>query len=164
VKTYSRVFGVVVPNRSRLRHPYGTNAIEYWLEALDNPEVVTEAFNLVNVRSRTILPRQDLITVELYEDGPSDHVRGRMKSHGWTICTAENVEEDDNNLSDYNGYSVYDDYGYSDDDGHAEYDIDGDHDDFWRRAGDSVFNTARGAVERLLFHKVDLVKKVSPFC
>jgi hypothetical protein len=112
-----------------------TNAIEHWLEALDNPEIVTEALNLVNVRFRTILLRQDLITVEVYEDSPSNHIRERMKSHGWTIRTTENLEEEVRNLSDYNGYSDDDDCGYSDDDGHDEYDIDDD-DDFWRRAGD----------------------------
>jgi hypothetical protein len=35
------------------------------------------------------------IIVEVYEDGPSDHIRREMKNHGWTISATEYVEEPD---------------------------------------------------------------------
>jgi hypothetical protein len=113
---------------------YSTNAMELRLDALDNPKVVTEALKLVNTHFRAISSLQEII-VEVYEDGPSDHIRRKMESHGWTISTTEYVKEEDfdRSFSDFE----YDDYGYDggggDDD--DDYDIDNDS-DFWRRAGD----------------------------
>jgi hypothetical protein len=107
---------------------YSTNAMELRLDALDNPKIVLEALKLVDTRFRAISSLQEII-VEVYEDGPSDHIRRKMQSHGWTISTTENMEEEDfdRSFSDFE----YGDYGYGDDD----YDIDNDS-DFWRRAGD----------------------------
>lgn len=109
--------------------------MELRLDDLDNPKIVTEALKLVDTRFRAISSLQEII-VEVYEDGPSDHIRRRMKSHGWTISTTEYVEEEDwgRSFSDFD----YDDYGYGDDSGgdnYDDYDIDNDS-DFWRRAGD----------------------------
>jgi len=70
----------------------------------------------------------------LYEDGPSDHIRRKIESHGWTISITEYVEEEDfdRSFSDFES----DDYGYnSGRDTDDNYDIDNDS-DFWRRAGD----------------------------
>ena len=114
---------------------YSTNAMELRLDALDNPKVVTEALKLVNAHFRAISSLQEII-VEVYEDGPSDHIRREMESHGWTISIAEYVEEEDFDRSfsdlEYNGYG-YDSGGSDDDD--ENYDIDNDS-DFWRRAAD----------------------------
>lgn len=112
---------------------YSTNAMELRLDALDNPKVVIEALKLVNTHFRAISSLQEVI-VEVYEDGPSDHIRRKMESHGWTISIAEYVEEDsDRNFSDFGN----DDYGYhrSRDDDDDNYDFDNDS-DFWRRAAD----------------------------
>lgn len=80
---------------------YSTNAMELRLDALDNPKVVIEALKLVNTHFRAILSLQEII-VEVYEDGPSDHIRRKMESHGWTISIAEYVEEDfDRSFSDF---------------------------------------------------------------
>ena len=54
-----------------------------------------------------------------------------MESHGWTISTTENVEEEDFDRS-FSDFEYGDDSG---DDGYDDYDIDNDS-DFWRRAGD----------------------------
>ena len=114
---------------------YSTNAMELRLDALDNPKIVTEALKLVDTRFRAISSLQEII-VEVYEDGPSDHMRRKMESHGWTISTTENVEEEDFDRSfsdfEYGDYSYGDDCG---DDDYDDYDIDNDS-DFWRRAGD----------------------------
>ena len=70
----------------------------------------------------------------MYEDGPSDHIRRKIESHGWTISITEYVEEEDfdRSFSDFES----DDYGYnSGRDTDDNYDIDNDS-DFWRRAGD----------------------------
>ena len=107
--------------------------MELRLDALDNPKVVIEALKLVNTHFRAISSLQEVI-VEVYEDGPSDHIRRKMESHGWTISIAEYVEEDsDRNFSDFGN----DDYGYhrSRDDDDDNYDFDNDS-DFWRRAAD----------------------------
>jgi len=109
--------------------------MELRLDDLDNPKIVTEALKLVDTRFRAISSLQEII-VEVYEDGPSDHIRRRMKSHGWTISTTEYVEEEDwsRSFSDFD----YDDYSYGGDSGgddYDDYDIDNDS-DFWRRAGD----------------------------
>ena len=114
---------------------YSTNAMEHRLDNLDNHKVATEALKLVYAHFRAISSLQEII-LEVYEDGPSDHIRRKMESHGWTITTTEDVEEDDfdRGFSDFE-YD-YDGYGHdSDDDDYDEYDIDNDS-DFWRRAAD----------------------------
>ncbi len=113
---------------------YSTNAIELRLDALDNPKVVTEALNLVNTHFRGLSSLQEII-VEVYKDGPSDYIRRKMESHGWTISISEYVEEEDfdRSFSDFE----YDDYGYDSggDDDDDDDDINNDS-DFWRRAAD----------------------------
>jgi hypothetical protein len=111
---------------------YSTNAMELRIDDLDHHKVAAEALNLVNTHFRAISPLQEII-LEVYEDGPSDHIRRMMKSHGWKISTTEYVEEEDRGFSDFD----YDDYGYGDDSGndYDDYDMDNDS-DFWRRAGD----------------------------
>lgn len=94
------------------------------LDGLDDPEVVTEALKLVNTRFRAISSLQEII-VEVYEDGPSDCLRRKMESHGWTISTTENVEEEDFEHDDYGYDSGGDDDDDVDDD---DYDIDSDSD------------------------------------
>jgi len=111
-----------------------TSAMEEQLDALDYPKIVAEALALVDARFRAISTLQEIV-VEVYEDGPSDHIRREMKNHGWTISAIEYVEESDFDRSF--GYSEDDDYRYNgyDDSGGDDYDIDDDS-DFWRRAGD----------------------------
>ncbi|KAF4633894.1 hypothetical protein G7Y89_g4221 [Cudoniella acicularis] len=113
---------------------HSTNAMEVKLDALDYPKVVGEALALVDARFRAISSLQEII-VEVYEDGPSDHIRREMKNRGWTISTTEYVEESD---FDRSFSDIQDDYYRYDDDsggGGDDYDIDDDS-DFWRRAGD----------------------------
>lgn len=120
-------------NLSTLTTPlYSTNAMELRLDALDNPKVVTEALKLVNTHFRAISSLQEII-VGVYEDGPSDHIRRKMASHGWIISIIEYVEEEDFDRC----FSDFDDYGddRDDDDDDHNYDIDNDS-DFWRRAAD----------------------------
>lgn len=110
-----------------------TNAMEVELDALDYPKIVDEGLALVDARFRAISSLQEII-VEVYEDGPSDHIRREMKNHGWTNSVIEYVEESDfdRSFSDIED----DDYRYYDDDsGGDNYDIDDDS-DFWRRAAD----------------------------
>ena len=104
---------------------HSTNAMELELDALDSPKIVAQAIALVDARFRAISSLQEII-VEVYEDGPSDHIRREMKSHGWTISATKHVEESGSDRSF--------DYGY-DYDGGDDYDIDNDS-DFWRRAED----------------------------
>jgi hypothetical protein len=114
---------------------YSTNDMELRLDALDNPKIVTEALRLVNTRFRAISSLQEVI-VEVYEDGPSNHIRRAMEGHGWTISTIEYVEEEDFGRSFSDIEDDWDrDYGYDDDAWDDDYDIDNDS-DFWRRAGD----------------------------
>jgi hypothetical protein len=110
-----------------------TNAMELRLDALDNPKIVSEALKLVNTRFRASSSLQEII-VEVYEDGPSDHIRREMKTHGWKISTAKNREKARSDWS-FDDSDDYDDDGYDDDDYDDDYDIDNDS-DFWRRAGD----------------------------
>ncbi|RYP70490.1 hypothetical protein DL771_005427 [Monosporascus sp. 5C6A] len=110
---------------------YSTNAMELTLDAIDDPKVVTEALKLVDTQFRTISSLQDII-VELYEDGPNDHIRSEMESYGWTLSTNENMEEEEFDRSWSDGEFEDYGYGYDDDD---DYDIDNDS-DFWRRAAD----------------------------
>lgn len=77
------------------------------LDALDHPKIVTEALKLVDTRFRAISSLQELI-VELYEDGPSYHIKRKMESHGWTISTTEYVEEEDLDEHDWDPAYGYD--------------------------------------------------------
>ena len=97
--------------------------MELRLDALDNPKVVTEALRLVNTHFRAISFLKEII-VKVYEDGPSDHIRRKIESHGWTISATEYMEEEnfDRSLSDFE----YDDYGYDSDSDDGNYDVDND--------------------------------------
>ncbi|KAH6652794.1 hypothetical protein BKA67DRAFT_301437 [Truncatella angustata] len=116
---------------------WSSNAMELKLDALDYPKIVNEALKLADSHFRGIPSLQEII-VELYEDGPNDHIRRQMKSYGWTIRTTENVEEEewDRNWSDAGFDDDYDDDYYHDSgDDYDPYEFDNDS-DFWRRAGD----------------------------
>ena len=94
------------------------------LNALDHPKIVAEAIALVNARFRAISSLQKII-VEVYEDGPNDHIRREMKSRGWTISATEHVEQSG---SDRFFGDVKDNYGYDNNSGNDNYDIDDDSD------------------------------------
>ena len=87
---------------------YSTYAMEFRLDNLEHHTVVNEALKLVDNHFRAIPSLQEIV-LEVYEDGPSGHIRGKMKSHRWTLSTTENVEEEDwgRDFSDFGG----DDYG-----------------------------------------------------
>lgn len=110
--------------------------MELDIEAQDNPKLATEALELVNTHFRAITSLQEII-VEVYEDRPSDHIRRRMESHGWTIRTTRHVEVESSDRSF--GDDAPDGYGHDsfgdDDDDKDSYDIDNDS-DYWRRAAD----------------------------
>ena len=113
--------------------------MELRLDNLDHYEIAAEALRLVDIRFRAISSLQEII-LEMYEEGPSDYFRKEMKAHGWTICTTEYVEEEEDwgrSFNDFDddgyGYGDDDDYGYGD--GDDDYDI-GNDSDFWRRAAD----------------------------
>ena len=114
---------------------YSTNTMQLRLDALDNPKIVTEALKLVDTLFRASSSLQEII-VEVYEDGPSDYIRRKMESHGWTISAVEYVEEwgTDMSFGDIEDDRDHD-YGFDDDSGDDDYDIDNDS-DFWRRAAD----------------------------
>ncbi|KAI4221574.1 MAG: hypothetical protein L6R36_006811 [Xanthoria steineri] len=125
------IFESSCPNLRTLRTT--RPSMEDDLRAQDS-EIVTEALELVNTHFKTITSLQEII-VEVFEDGPSDHIRERMKSHGWTIDMAARAVvgwDSDRDFSDY-GFDNHDS-GPNDDDNDS-YDIDNDS-DFWRRAGD----------------------------
>ena len=107
--------------------------MELSLDALENPKVAGEALALVDTHFRAISSLQEII-VEVYEDGPGEHTRRVMKSHGWTVNVVDYVEEDfDRSFSDFeDDYGCVDGGDDSDDDC---YDIDEDS-DFWRRAAE----------------------------
>jgi len=111
--------------------------MELKLDALDHLKIVAEALALVDASFRAISSLQGII-VEVYEDGPSNHIRRKMESHGWTINVTEQVEESDFHRSfgdiEDDDYRYSDEYG-NDNYGDDDYDIDNDS-DFWRRAGD----------------------------
>lgn len=116
---------------------YSTSAMEFRLVALDYPKIVSEALKLVDTRFRAISSLQEIV-VEVYEDGPSDHLRREMKTLGWNISATPHVEESVSDWSfvydeeyDFQYYDDGYDFQYHDD----GYDIDNDS-DFWRRAGD----------------------------
>lgn len=82
--------------------------MEARLDNLDHSRIVTEALKLVDTSFRAISSLQE-ITVEVYEDGPSDYIRKRMNNHGWTIRITPNVEEEDFSDLDYDEYRYIDD-------------------------------------------------------
>lgn len=118
---------------------HSTSSMELMLDALDNHKIVNEALKLANTHFRAISSLQKIV-VEVYEDGPSDHIRRRFESHGWTISMTEYLEEDDFDRSfsdfEYDGHG-YDSSSNDDDSDDKSYDIDNDS-DFWRRAGDWI--------------------------
>lgn len=89
-----------------------TNALERKLDNLDCPKIGAEALKLVDTRFKAISSLQKII-VEVCKDGPSDHIRRKMESHGWTISTIEYVEEYDcdNSSSDFE-YHFDSDYSW----------------------------------------------------
>ena len=98
-----------------------TSAMALELDALDNPEVVTEALKLVNTHFRAISSLQEII-IEFYEGGPGDDIRRKVESHGWTINVEEYVEEEDSDIHlSYSGY-----YDQVDDDDDGDYHDQGD--------------------------------------
>ncbi|KAF5989182.1 hypothetical protein FBULB1_1148 [Fusarium bulbicola] len=116
---------------------HSTRSMEVRLDNLDHYSIATEALHLVNTHFRAI-PSLSEIILEVYEDGPSDSLRRKMKSYGWVLSehSFEEEEYSDRRFSDMD----FDDYGYgSDDDNNSynddDYDIDNDS-DFWRRAAD----------------------------
>ncbi|KAF7908516.1 uncharacterized protein EAF01_004271 [Botrytis porri] len=111
-----------------------TNTWLIKLDGLDNLNIVAEALALVNSRFRAI-PSLQSITVNLYEEGPGDYIRGKMMNHGWTINTTENPPSDDDGNDVYQWLDPPDDYDDDSDYSVDNYDIDNDS-DFWRRAGD----------------------------
>lgn len=114
---------------------YSTDAMELRLDNLEHHTVVDEALKLVDNHFRAIPSLQEIV-LEVYEDGPSGHIRERMKSHGWTLHTTENVEEEEDWGREFSDLDDVDyGYGYGDEDEDDNYDIDDDS-DFWRRAAD----------------------------
>ncbi|KAI0809964.1 hypothetical protein GGR55DRAFT_647470 [Xylaria sp. FL0064] len=122
---------------SSLKTPfYSTRNIELSLRDLDNHDAANEALELVDTQFKAIPSLREVI-LEADEVAPSDHVRQRMESYGWTIDPIQQVEEDSGeSLSPFDeddyGYDHDGDSGDNDDD---DYDIDNDS-DFWRRAAD----------------------------
>ena len=53
--------------------------MELGLDALDSPRITAQTIALVDARFRSI---QEII-IEVYEDGPNDHIRWQMKNHAW---------------------------------------------------------------------------------
>jgi len=115
---------------------HSTSAMEATLDNSDNNIVANEALKTVDTHFRTI-PSLKEIVLDVYEDGPSGYIRERMKSHGWTLRTIANVEEEDwgEDWRDMDDDDYDYDYGYDDYGDEDEYDIDDDS-DFWRRAAD----------------------------
>lgn len=111
---------------------HSTNSIELRLDSLNNLKVAAKALARIDTRFKAILSVKE-INVELFEDGPGNHIRSIMESYGWTIHTTEYVEEEDweRSFSDFDADEHEYDYGSAGDD----YDIDNDS-DFWRRAAD----------------------------
>ena len=113
-----------------------TNAMEYRLDGLENLNVAIETLRLVDAHFRAVSSLEKIF-LEVYDDGPSDYVRSKMKSYGWTLhVNIMDTEEEnwDQRFSDanYDGFNDdYDDNG----DSYDDYDIDNDS-DFWRRAAD----------------------------
>jgi hypothetical protein len=113
---------------------YSTNSMELRLDNLDNHNLATEALKLIDTRFRDLPSIQDII-VEVFEDGPNDHIRRTMERNGWTISTTENAEEEEDWGRSFSDLDEFDyDYEYDTDRG-DDYDIDNDS-DFWRRAAD----------------------------
>jgi hypothetical protein len=51
------------------------------LDALDHPKIVAEALALADARFRAFSSLLEII-VEVYEDGPCNHIRREIKNHG----------------------------------------------------------------------------------
>ena len=62
------------------------------LEALDNPNIGTEALKLVDTRLTVTSSLQEIIVRE-YKDRPNGYIRRRLGNHGWTISATEYVWE-----------------------------------------------------------------------
>ncbi|KAI1349188.1 hypothetical protein F5Y01DRAFT_191909 [Xylaria sp. FL0043] len=122
---------------SSLKSPFdSTRTMELSLRDLDNHDAANEALELVDTQFKAIPSLREVI-LEADEVAPSDHIRQRMESYGWTIDPVQHVEEDSGeslNSFDEDDYG-YDHYGNSDDNDDDDYDIDNDS-DFWRRAAD----------------------------
>ena len=78
-----------------------TRAMEYRLDNLEHPKVVTEALKLLDARFRAISSRREKrlsdrggshtalsFIFEMYEDSQNDDIRRKMKSYGWTLDIA----------------------------------------------------------------------------
>lgn len=89
-----------------------TSSMERRLHLLDDPEIVSEALQLVNTHCRAITSLQKIV-VEVYENNPSDDIRRKFESHGWTI-SIHRTEYLDTYMSlsdfEYDNYGFYDDY------------------------------------------------------
>ncbi|KAI1271631.1 hypothetical protein F5Y07DRAFT_340280 [Xylaria sp. FL0933] len=115
---------------------YSTRNMELSLCDLDSHDDANEVLELVDTRFKAIPSLREVI-LEADEVAPSDHIRQKMESYGWTIDPIQHVDEDSGESlnsfdeDDY-GYDHYDNSGDNDDD---DYDIDNDS-DFWRRAAD----------------------------
>jgi hypothetical protein len=74
---------------------WGTGAMELRdLDNLQDDKLTTEALELVDTSFRAISSLQEIIA-EVWDDEPSENIKGRMRSHGWTISTQEYDEEDE---------------------------------------------------------------------
>ncbi|KAH7123873.1 hypothetical protein B0J11DRAFT_568798 [Dendryphion nanum] len=77
-----------------------TNDMELRLDALDHLKIVGKAMALVDTCFRAISSLEEIIA-EVYEDGPSGHIRREMKRLGWKNNEIEYVEESISDGSDY---------------------------------------------------------------
>lgn len=114
-----------------------TNAMECQLDNLEHPNIATEALKLVDAQFRAISSLKEIV-LEVYEDGPGDHLRKVMESYGWTLdrTVGYYVDDDDWARSASDIDFDDDDYDYrGGDSDYDDYDIDNDS-DFWRRAAD----------------------------
>ncbi|KAI0478324.1 hypothetical protein F4859DRAFT_53972 [Xylaria cf. heliscus] len=108
-------------NLSSLRtSPRTLSSMELIFDNADNDKVATKALQLVDAHFRAIKSPQEII-IEVYEDAPSDHVRQRMKSHGWTITTVAYGEVDwDRAFTDFDDFDFRP--GYDGDSGNNDND------------------------------------------
>ncbi|KAF5603814.1 uncharacterized protein FSUBG_7063 [Fusarium subglutinans] len=105
------------------------------LDNLDYYSIATKMLHLVNTHFKAI-PSLPEIILEVYEDGPSDSLRRKMKSYGWVL--SENAFEEEKYWDGRLSHIDSDDYGYDDDNNSYDgddYDTDNDR-DFWRRVAD----------------------------
>ncbi|KFY57447.1 hypothetical protein V496_06416 [Pseudogymnoascus sp. VKM F-4515 (FW-2607)] len=61
--------------------------MELKLDSLDYPNFINEALIVDNTRLRAISSMQDIIVG--VDDSPSDSMRRKMESYGWTISATE---------------------------------------------------------------------------